>query len=215
MRKEKGTNLRIPGGILIAGLTAAITIGGVFAYFTDREVKENTFTIGKISLDLTETEWDETNGESMTPGKILPKNPVVTNDGKNAEYVFLEVEVPIKNVVLADENGEKLPAAQTELFTYDINQGWTEWKAAEKDEQAMIVRHYYVYGTKAKCEVLNVGAKTPSLFDEIQLVNLVEGQGLEEQNLIVPVKAYGIQTEDLLNGVSDPVQVWELLRPSN
>lgn len=37
---------------LVLGLVGVMTIGGIAAYFTDGDTQTNTFTVGKISLDL-------------------------------------------------------------------------------------------------------------------------------------------------------------------
>ena len=46
----------IKGSIAVLGLTAVLTTGGLIAYFTDTDAQTNTFTVGKIEVDLTEPE---------------------------------------------------------------------------------------------------------------------------------------------------------------
>ena len=38
-------------------LLAVAAIGGTLAYFTDNETATNVFTMGKVDIELTETEW--------------------------------------------------------------------------------------------------------------------------------------------------------------
>ena len=90
-----------------AALAAVLTIGGVSAYFTDADTATNTFTIGKISLDLQEPNWDPDHATNLTPNQIIKKDPQIRNDGINDEFVFLEVTVPYKNVITVNDAGVK------------------------------------------------------------------------------------------------------------
>lgn len=42
------------------GLVAALGVGGTMAYLTDSEQTTNTFTIGKVKIDVQEPGWDTT-----------------------------------------------------------------------------------------------------------------------------------------------------------
>lgn len=46
---------------LIIALGATAVIGGALAYFTDKDVKVNTFTVGSVSIDLIESQLHRTN----------------------------------------------------------------------------------------------------------------------------------------------------------
>lgn len=39
-------------------LAAVAVVGGTLAYFTDTDEAENVFTVGNVSIDLTEPNWD-------------------------------------------------------------------------------------------------------------------------------------------------------------
>lgn len=54
-----------------------MTIGGMTAYFTDTESVVNEFTVGKISIKLTEPRWNPENGKDITPLKEVAKDPMV------------------------------------------------------------------------------------------------------------------------------------------
>ena len=78
----------------------ATAIGGTLAYFTDTDNQvKNTFTVGNVSIDLTET--NKINGEEVTgnafenlmPGTEITKTPVVTNNSSEAAYVRVVVRV--------------------------------------------------------------------------------------------------------------------------
>ena len=42
----------------ITAITAVLLVGSVSAYFTDQDEKTNTFTVGKVTIDLEEPEWE-------------------------------------------------------------------------------------------------------------------------------------------------------------
>ena len=77
----------------------ATAIGGTLAYFTDTDSEKNTFTVGNVDIDLTET--NKINGEEVTgnafenlmPGTEITKTPVVTNNSSEAAYVRVVVRV--------------------------------------------------------------------------------------------------------------------------
>ncbi len=79
--------------ILISCLVLSLTIGlgGSLAYLTDTASQVNTFTMGGVSIDLTE-EFEQ--GAALKPGKIIPKKPIITNSGDKDAWVWLTWEIP-------------------------------------------------------------------------------------------------------------------------
>lgn len=76
-------------------LVAALVVGGTLAYFTDKtEAKQNTFTVGNVKIDLTETAWNANESHTLVPGKFYDKNPTITvkKDSQDA-YVFLKLDL--------------------------------------------------------------------------------------------------------------------------
>jgi hypothetical protein len=92
------------------------------AYFTDGDTATNEFTIGKVTLDLTETKWvGDNTGDALniTPLQETAKNPAITNDGVNDEFVYLTVTVPVASIKTAAADGTvDTAAAYTQLFSY-------------------------------------------------------------------------------------------------
>lgn len=211
MRKnnEHG-KMNVKAVVLAFAMIAVMMIGGISAYFTDGDTATNTFTVGKISLDLQEPNWDEDKAKDITPNQTIKKDPQILNDGINDEFVFLEVIVPYENVVVANEDGTRKPAADTELYYYTVNNGWAEI-ATIKDAATKTVTHLYVYGTADKCMALKKDVTTPTLFDTVTFVNLVEDQGLEEATLDIVINAYGIQTTNVNGGTVDPDMIWDVI----
>lgn len=96
-------------------IAAICVVGYTLAYFTDTADATNTFTVGDVTIKLTEadvtegtdpntggTTWEKetTRNEDgntyngIYPSARLPKDPTVENVGKNACYVQMEVTVP-------------------------------------------------------------------------------------------------------------------------
>ena len=212
---------------LTAILAGTVSIGGIMAYFTDGDTATNTFTVGKISLDLQEPSWvPPTN---ITPGQEIAKDPQIKNDGNNEEFVFLKVTFPYANVITANENGTKNRIADTELFSYDVNEEWTELSAQrEIDSSSKIVTHLYAYtgNTSDSMKPLAVNSSTPALFEWVRFANIVEDQNLETTTQNIVIEAYGIQTQNIKDekgnldgdnndGKTLPLDVWKVIENQN
>ena len=63
-------------------LTAALGVGGTFAWLTWKDsTSPNVFTLGSnLTGTITETNWNNSNGQNFVPGSNILKNPVVTNN---------------------------------------------------------------------------------------------------------------------------------------
>ncbi len=97
--------------IIAVALVICVSIGGVLAYLTatTNEVV-NTFTVGNINLDLTETTGNQ---YKMVPGQPITKDPKVTVKANSEEsYVFVKVT-------------KSTNAKFDDYMTYDIADGWT------------------------------------------------------------------------------------------
>ena len=208
---KKKTTIKL-GALLLVLAIMLSSLTGISAYFTDTDTATNTFTVGEVSIDLQEPSWD--GDTDTTPNMTTPKDPQVLNDGVSDAFVFLEVSVPYAdNIVIADADGTKNTAATAELFTYTIKDGWVEVGTPTTDAEAGVVKHVYAYiGDNASdLKALAANETTPTLFDEITFVNVVENQGLETTELDVVINAYGIQTNDINGGKTDPAGVWEVV----
>ena len=88
--------------LVIAAVSCMVVFGATLAFLKDSESKKNIVEIGNIKLELTETNWTEDEKKAV-PGQIFPKNPALKNTGKNDEYVFLEVSMPMEEVQMLYE----------------------------------------------------------------------------------------------------------------
>ncbi|MCI7181085.1 MAG: SipW-dependent-type signal peptide-containing protein [Schaedlerella sp.] len=197
--------------ILAAAIVGLVAAGGVSAYFTDADTAVNTFTVGKISLDLQEPGWNPAEAENLTPGKEITKDPQIKNDGDNPAFIFAEIAVPYQNLVTVNADGSKNAAKEIELFSYKLNDGWTELGTGKRNQTEKMITHLYVYGNSNKCKELAVGDTTPPVFGSVTFANVIEDQGLEGQIQSITVNAYGIQTTDIDGGKTAPEAVWSIL----
>lgn len=88
--------------IIAVALVICVSIGGVLAYLTDKtDTITNTFTVGNVDIDLTET-WntdadkDGTNDSwsaKIIPGTTYTKDPVVTVEANSEEcWLFVKFD---------------------------------------------------------------------------------------------------------------------------
>lgn len=187
-------------------MVGALAFGGTMAYLTDSETATNTFTVGKVQIDLEEPGYAalaETAKKNLVPNQIVTKDPQVENTGENEALVFLKVEMPKANVIVAKDDGTRLAAADTELFAMlNLNAGegaekkWVQL-ADETDETGANNIHVYAYK-----ERLAKDAKTDKLFDSVQLKNVIEGQ-VDTNTENIKITAYAIQASEVLEDTTD------------
>ena len=182
-KKRARTILWAIMGTLVFASSASITS----AYFTstDQTVR-NILTPGTVRGELTETDWEEKNGEHLLPGESRKKNPAVRNAGTLASWMFLEVEIPVKTISLVDlKTRRKQPETRTELFTFEANKNW---ELLERTEEENSVR--YVYGYR---ELIAPQQETEKLFETITAVSYLEGSLDAQEVFRIPVTAQAIQ----------------------
>lgn len=139
--------------VVALSLTATVMVGATLAYLTDKtETLTNTFTIGKVSIDLEELSWDPDKADKLVPGTDIPKDPKVTNTGRNAAWVAVTVDGMNGNT--ADETG-----MADFGFSAEVNEGWV---LVDKDGKIDTTwdGKTLVDGTYAYTELLAVDATT-------------------------------------------------------
>ena len=94
--------------VLAIVLVVALSVAGTYAYLTSKTATiTNTFTVGNVNIDLTETTTDY----KMIPGMTIHKDPMVTVK-ENSEDCWLFVKV------VKSDNFDS-------FLTYDMANGWT------------------------------------------------------------------------------------------
>lgn len=205
------------------GLIGCLGVGalGISAYFTDGDTATNVFEVGEVTIDLQEPSWVPPT--DITPEQEFAKDPQVENIGVNDAYVFVEVKVPCANVATATETGTPVAAAKTQLFTYDVKDGWVLVPAGTVETDTLNTYVYaYVGDDEATMEAIAAGEVTESVFDYVRFANITEDQGLENQSLEMEINAYAIQTQNINDGKADldgnnadgkvsPADVWSVV----
>ena len=168
----------------VIGILAA---GGTIAYLTDYDTEVNEFTVGKVDIELEEPGWNPDESTQTEPSQVIPKDPKITNKGANDAFVYLEVSIPMANVLVADAEGNRLDRKERELFLFQAKAGWTLLESGK-------VGSSQVY-TYAYDQILRAGQTTTTLFDTVTFINIVEGQ-LDTRQFNIPVRAYAIQAKN-------------------
>lgn len=95
--------------IVSMALVLCCVIGGSLAWLTDKtEEVKNTFTVGDINIDLTESQDLDL---KMVPGNTIKKDPTVTVKA-DSEACWLFVKV------IKSDNFDA-------FMTYEVDEGWT------------------------------------------------------------------------------------------
>ena len=152
----------------------AITAMGTLAYFTDTDDAENVFTVGNVSIELTEPNWDSEgvdDAPEVYPGEALAKDPTVTNDGDNPCFVRVKVE----GLDCLGENN-----VITTRYKYVDGYNTTDWE--------LYNGYYYYKGVLAVDEVTN------PVFDQIVIpTTLTNGDGTTEYSIDIYAEAVQAQ----------------------
>ena len=140
---------------LCVALLAVAVVGASLAYFTDTKTAKNEFTVGDVSIELTEPLWESSgkaDGDTVYAGESLKKDPTVENTGTNPCFVRIKVEG-------LNQFGTKGDITyRTNYVVGALGNDWT-------------YSNGYFYYTK----VLQNGETTSALFDSIVMPTGLEG----------------------------------------
>ncbi len=112
-KRKKGVSGKVFALVLAAALVLGAGIGGTLAWLTDKtDSITNTFTVGDINIELTETTGGTEKQFKMVPGNEIAKDPKVTVEaGSEACWLFVKIE--------------KSTNFDT-FLTYSVAEGWTK-----------------------------------------------------------------------------------------
>ena len=191
---------RYVAAILAAALSFTVSAGTTSAYLSrSPDSLTNVITAGSVSITLEENNWNPDNAKDIHPLQSVKKDPVVKNIGENDAWVFLEVSVPRRNLIIVDHSTKiKTAKQQNDLFSFVADN--VNWDLVDESVDSDV--HKYVYGYKT---VLHPGSSTQALFNEIKTVNYLEGELGSNENFNVEVIAKAIQSnvdsDGTLNGI--------------
>ena len=192
MRKSKKQLLR---AMIACGLVVSVAAGGTVAYLTDAETATNTFTVGKVKIDLEEPGYpgnDSDEVKNIIPNQEIVKDPQIENTGNNDALVFLRVEVPQE--MFTDEDDGTGEQKKQDLFRLKgISDQWELLRTETVTREDWKAKTSYVYGYK---KTLGKDATTDKLFQKVQMKNAVESDLSGNVEDII-VTACAIQATDI------------------
>jgi predicted ribosomally synthesized peptide with SipW-like signal peptide len=163
--------------VLCAALLVGASVAGTLAYLTDTDNATNTFTVGKVEIELkeyqvdqqtglkTDTEVDGLQDLELVPGRTIQKNPFVIVDANSETcWLFVKIENNLGNAV-----------------TINDLTGWTPVEGHDG--------YYQYYAT------VDAGA-TITVFQSITVAETStyeELNGIDDKNIVIT--AYAVQAE--------------------
>ena len=217
---NKKSKIRITALALLAfSLALMLTVSSGISYFVSNKSRENVFVVGTVGLELIENDFpDDKQSRTLAPGDRVSKRPCLKNTGANSEYVFISVSVPLYDVITvnAEHKLNETERVRREIFNLFCEDTDKQTVTAPQDfsfrdiglleyspryelllsqEEEDGSRHTYYFGYK---KILRPSdPSTDSLFDELQLRSLLEGEVPNDVEATVTVSAYGIQASEL------------------
>lgn len=179
-------------GISVFAVTAGITSSYLTSY---PEQLENIVSTGFLGIVLKEPGWNEQEAENLLPRSTVTKNPTSENTGNTSAWMFARVTVPLRTIALVDEKTRrKTEEKETELFSFQV---LPEWEQISRRQQPDSVE--YVFGYQ---QIVEPGKKTAPLFEQVMVVNYLEGELSGEEVLEIPVEVMAIQSSACASGTS-------------
>lgn len=209
--KKKSVSMKVVILLLAVVLLIGGAVGGTLAWLiASTNTVTNTFTVGDIDIDLTETVNGQSqsaltsavtnDGFKMVPGTDLPKDPEVTVKA-NSEDCWLFIEVTAENgVALSDQS------TAADYITYTMADGWI---AVPNNDGV-----YYRLVTTSDADQSFAVLKN----DQVHVLDTVTKAMMEAAETKTPslaFTAYAIQSEGLKdtngNAVTDAAIAWGLV----
>lgn len=183
------------GLVITAGaLSACLIVGSTLAYFTDRKEATNTFTMGKLAVDLLENGEVQEGGldfPDLVPGAVEEKVVTVRNTDESVD-AYVRVALSVGYAV---ETEGPVDLDLTDLVTFSS----TDWEEHNG---------YYYYTKK-----LPKGLTTTSLFEKVTIPSSWDNE-MSLANFEIKIEMEAIQADNLytpgVNGfdVAELANLW-------
>lgn len=181
-------------GIIAIACACALALVGVYAYLTATDQVKNIFGFtDKLDIEVVEPNWHPDEAQNLLPTQTVTKDPALHNPNKVDVYVFADVVIPQKDIVTANADGTLNESAVVDLFSYELNDGWTLKDTIANDDGTVTYR--YVYN-----DVVPAGETSGSIFDEVAIANYSNEQfNTEELAQQIVINGYGTQAVGFAN----------------
>ena len=173
---------------LVIVLAATAIVGGTLAYFTDDDSATNEFTVGNVTIDLTEPNWDEEETDDVYPGERLAKDPTVENIGANP--CFVRIKVTGLDQFVAEYGSDAMIGLRTDYVDGKLGDGWVEYNGYYYFTEPLLVK-----GTETdswNTDLTYHVSKTDALFDQIVFPTEITNSAAAEP---IEVKAEAVQAQ--------------------
>ena len=159
---------------LVVAIAVLAIAGASLAYFTDNEEATNTFTFGKVDIELTEDHWVAP--EYAVPGVAYEKDPVVTNIGKNDAWIKVDVTLSDAEAFMAAADNYGITDLST-IFTFvdDFDDDWTLADTVlDEAEDTLTYSYYYneLLATEADTGALFTAVTIPKQFNNAEMAEV-------------------------------------------
>lgn len=117
---------------MFATLACAVALcaGGVLAMLTATDVvTSNVRFAEKLELSIVQPGFDALSADAkknIIPTQSITMDPAVKNNSSMEAWVFMEVDIPMRNVIVANADGTTNSAADTELFSFTPSSSWEQ-----------------------------------------------------------------------------------------
>lgn len=184
-QKKDFNSDKIKIAVVGGALAATLAVGGTLAYLTATDSITNSLSLDtNLSISLKEPSFAEESAKNLLPTQAVAKDPTITNDGSVDAYIAAVVKVPLFDGKVITEAG-KTDVTQSDLFTYELGEGWTKFGESKIEDGYRI--NTYVYDSQLKSQ-----QSTSPIFSEIVTANLASS--IENNEVTVDVDAFAIQS---------------------
>ena len=200
---------------LCVAMLAIVLVSGTMAYFTDTHAQTNTFTMGKVDIDLSEPNY--TPGENgklkVFPGQSYEKDPTITvaEDSEDC-YIIATVTIDQRDSLYALYDGDTTGVKQSWGLSLAGKAGLVSGGVADYEAKGAVENG--LSGTLLGDEVFltyseDVAAKTITytfyfknpqqagdsqvLFTQVNIPSIIENGDIQG-DLNIVVNAYAIQS---------------------
>lgn len=211
---------------LVVCMLAIMLVGASLAYFTDKDTETNTFTMGKVDIELTEPNWNgegDDNAQKVFPGVTYAKDPTITVvEGSEDCYLIATVTITEKadlyELYKNDTNVTKpwgLSLAGNGNLVSGGVAGYAATPATEDGKSGTMLSvdgtpvAFVTYEEKDDTIIytyffkhIHTAGSSEILFTEVNVPSIIKDQSLS--GLKVTVNAYAIQAA----GMTDVYDAW-------
>ena len=200
--------------VACALLLVAASVFGTMAYLTSTDTVTNTFTVGKVNINLDEAKANtdgslvegaarvKANSYKLLPGHTYTKDPTVTVlSGSESSYVKMTVTFSKANEL--DDIFAPTGADLTSIFKgYDS----TKWIAKGNTKDTTANTRTYEFWYKEAVGAPTADIALDALFDSITVPGTITGDQLKTiEGMTITVNAYAIQAD----GFADADAAWK------